>query len=370
MRKRVSFASVYLAPGIGEEVKKTIESGWLSGGKKVVKFENLFKTRFGMKNALAVNTCTSALRLSYAIAGVRPGDEVITTPFTMLATNSAILEQFGKLVFADIKYETGNIDPKDIEDRITDRTKAIACVHIAGYPCDLNHLRKICRKYNLYLVEDAAHALGSIYRAKFIGQDSDFACFSFYATKHFTTGDGGMLTTDNDEIARRADYLRWYGIDKKKRFGDPYLGYGAYEIDELGFKYNMNEIAGAMGCIQMKYVDRIVEKRRKIARRYREELEGVKKLSLFEEEKEKNSSYWLFPVHVEDRRKFGKKMYRAGIECSLAYWRNDQYKICGGLRKDLPNMDAFHKTYMYIPIHCEMSDEDIDYVIKTIKKGW
>ena len=355
---------------MGEEVEKVINSGWLSGGKKVFEFENAFKAKYLMKNALAVNSCTSALRLSYAIAGVKPGNEVITTPFTMLATNSTILEQFGKPIFADIKYETGNIDPEDVLRRITRKTKAVACVHVAGYPCDLGNLRRICREKNLLLIEDAAHALGSKYLGEYIGQNSDFCCFSFYATKHITTGDGGMLTTDKDEIAKRADYLRWYGIDKKKRFGDPYLGYGAYDISELGFKYNMNEIAGVMGLVQLKYVDQIVKRRKEIAKIYREELGKVKGLELFEETKGMESSYWLFPIHVEKREKFGKKMYEKGIECSLAYSRNDSYSLFGGRRKDLPEMDRFEKTYIYIPIHCSLSDDNVWHVIEEIKKGW
>lgn len=369
-KKRIPFASVHLPLEIGEEVKKTVNSGWLSGGRKVVEFEEAFKKKFGVRYALAVNTCTSALRLGYAIAGVGPGDEVITTPFTMLATNSTILEQFGKIVFADIKYETGNINPYDIVHRITNRTKAITCVDVAGYPNNLYVLKKICKENNLMLIEDAAHSLGSKYMGRYIGQGVDFCCFSFYATKHITTGDGGMVTTDNDGRAKEVELRRWYGIDKEKRFANPYLGYAAFDIDRLGYKYNMNEIAGAMGLVQMKYIDKIIKRRRQIAKIYREELEGVEGLELFEEKKGYESSYWLFPIHVQKRLKFGKKMYDKGIECSLAYARNDNYTVCGGKRKDLPEMDRFEKTYIYIPMHSELTDKEVDYIVKTIKKGW
>lgn len=368
--KIIPFYSTYIPKDILIYLKEVFDSGYISGGKVVEDFEKNFTQKFGCLGAVSVNSCTSALRLSLAVAGVKSGDEVISTPFTMLATNSVILEQLATPIFADIQYNTGNIDPNDIEHRITEKTKAIMIVDIGGYPCDLKEILKIGHQYNLAIIEDSAHAIGAKYNGKYIGTYSDFTCFSFYATKHITTGDGGMITVKSKNNAKEAKEGRWYGMDKFKRFKQNYLGYGDFDIKKLGFKYNMNAISAMMGDISLKHIDEILIRRMEIAKRYREELITVKDLELFDWEKDRISSNWLFPVHVKRRLKFGKMMYDKGIEVSISYRRNDRYSILGGFRKDLPVMDRFDKDTIYIPIHCSLSDEDVDYIIKAVKGGW
>jgi len=370
MKNKIPFYSTHIPKDIYLALKHQFYTGYISGGKSVERFERLFRERFGYYHALAVNSCTSALRLSLAVAGVKTGDEVISTPLTMMATNTVILEQGAKPIFADVSYETANIDPDNIEKRITKKTKAIIVVHLAGYPCDMEEIWDMASYLNIPVIEDAAHALGARYMAHYIGTLSDFCCFSFYATKHITTGDGGMITTARKKYAEEINNRRWYGIDRAKRFSNPYLGYGDYDVTELGFKYNMNDVAGIMGIEQMRYVDWIIKRRMEIAKRYREELDGIKNLELFLWESNKVSGNWLFPIRVNHRLRFGKKMHEKGIECSIAYRRNDRYSIFGGFRRDLPNVDRLDKDMIYIPLHHDLTDEQIRYIIKIIKRGW
>lgn len=352
----------FLPKEMGKEVKKLIESGWINTGPKAKEFEELFRKKFDYHYAWAVNSCTSALRLAYAIAGVGHNDQVITTPHTMVATNTTILEQGARPVFADIQYNTGNIDPNDIEHRITPRTKAIAVVHIAGYPCDMDEIWEIGLHYDLPVIEDCAHALGARYGGHYVGYLSDAACFSFQIIKHITTGGGGMYVTVREKWGEEAKRRRWFGMEKATRYTKP--------ITKLGFKYDINDITGVMGVIQMRYVNQILRKRWKVARFYRDELAKVEGLKLMEWKNDRISANWLFPIHVKRREKFFKKMRRWGIGTNIIFRRNDWHTIFGGLRRDLPVMTKFEKTIALIPMHCNLSENDLHYIVEKIKGGW
>lgn len=353
-----------------DKVIEALRSRWVGQGPKVDAFEREFSKVFGLKHVVSLNSGTSALRLAYALAGVGLGDEVITTPFTMVATNTAILEQNAKPVFADIKYETANLDYNDIERRITKKTKAIACVHWGGYPCDLDEIHKIAAEHDLPVVEDAAHALGATYKNKPIGSISDFTIFSFQAIKHITTGDGGMLSVTDKEKYEEAIRRRWFGIDRAAR-KPSILGHDpTYDITEVGYKYHMNDIAATMGLEQLTYFDSIFKRRAEIAKIYREELESVSKVTLLEKKSDRVHANWLFAMHVKDRIKFAKEMRSKGIEVAVHNWRNDKYTIFGGLRRDLPNTEKVNETLICIPLHPRLSDEDVNYVTSSIKKGW
>lgn len=367
---KIPFYGVHIPKGTSKAIAKTLREGYISGMKYPAIFQEMFRKKFDFKYAQAVNTCTSALRLSCAIADIGVGDEVISTAMTMMATNTVILEQFAKPVFADIQYETGNIDPNDIEHRITKKTKAIMVVHLAGYPCDMDEIWEIGLHYDLPVIEDAAHAIGAKYGNHYIGYLSDACCFSFYATKHITTGDGGMFITARKDWIEEAKKRYWYGIDKTKRFGKTALGYGNYDVLKVGYKYNMNDIAAIIGIEQMKEVDYIIRRHKEIARYYREELRNVKGLTLLESKSDRESGNWLFPLHVKRRLKFCKMMRSKGIEVSIAFKRNDVYSIFGGLRKDLPNLDRYDKDIIYIPIHDGLTWRQVHYIVDTIKGGW
>ena len=353
-----------------EKVSEVLRNRWLGQGPKVDEFEKEFAKMFNLKFVASVNSGTSALRLAYAIAGVGPGDEVITTPYTMVATNTTILEQYAKPIFADIRYESANLDPEDIEHRITEKTKAIACVHWAGLPCDMDEIRKIAEDHDLPVIEDAAHALGGSYKDKPIGSISEFTIFSFQAIKHITTVDGGMLSTSSKEKCDEAVRRRWFGIDRAAR-KPSILGHDpTYDITEVGYKYHMHDVAATLGLEQLKYFKETFKRRAEIAKIYREELSKAPKLTLLENKSDRVHANWMFAVHVKDREDFARKMKANGIEVAVHNWRNDKYTIFGGLRSDLPNTKRLDDDLICIPLHPKLTDEDVNYVINNIKRGW
>lgn len=357
---------VHMPESVKEPLLETIFSGYIGQGPKVDEFEKEFSKKFNIKNVVSLNSCTSALRLALALIGVGPGDEVISTPYTMVATNTAILEQFAKPVFADIKYETVNIDPNDIEHRITRKTKAIICVHWGGYPCDMDEIRNIATDYDLPVIEDAAQALGAKYKSKPIGIISEYTAFSFQAIKHITTGDGGMLSILNNDKYKEAFRRRWFGIDRenrKKTLSDDPIE----DINEVGYKYHMNDIAAIIGLEQLKYFDLLFKRRAEITQRYREELKNVPGITLLENKHDRTHANWMFAVHINRRDRFLAYMRSKGIGVTIHNWRNDRYSIFGRLRKDLPNLERLDKTLVNLPLHHDISDNEVDYVISEIK---
>lgn len=353
-----------------EKFAETWRSAWIGQGPKVDRFEKEFAAKFNLPYVVSLNSATSGLRLSYALANVTPGDEVITTPYTMVATNTAILEQFAKPVFADVQYETANLDPSDIEHRITKKTKAIACVHWGGYPCDLDEIHKIAANHGLPVIEDAAQALGAKYKGKAIGSLSNFTVFSLQAIKSLTTGDGGILSLTDKETYEAALRRRWFGIDRAGR-KPSVLGHDPlYDIKEPGYKYHMNDINATLGLDQLQYFDSMSKRRAEIAKIYREELAGVPGLELLQNKDDRVSADWLFGIHVQRRIKFAEAMCSSGIEVMVHNWRNDKYTVFGGLRKDLPKTERINENLICIPIHSKLSDENVKYIISSIKRGW
>lgn len=352
-------------------VSETLRSGWIGEGPRVEEFESRLKARFGFPFCVAVNSGTSALRLALAMSGVGPGDEVITPAFTCTATNTPILEQYARPIFADIQYETGNIDPLDIEHRITEHTKAIMVVHWAGYPADLAEVREIADRHDLVVIDDAAHALGAVYRSSHIGASpfSDFTMFSFQAIKQLTTGDGGLLTMRNrgdyDEARRR----RWFGIDRKYRL--PRVdGLAYWPQSELGYKYQMNDVAASIGLGNLEDINWILGERRRHAGLYRKALSDVPGVTLFDMKPHRLSGNWLFTIHVENRDDFCCMMNSMGVDVNVCHSRNDIHPIFGPLRDDLPQTERFDKTNISIPLHNYMTNEDRLQVIAAIVGGW
>ncbi len=215
--RKVPLMRPYVSEQAVDAVAATLRSGWIGQGPRVAEFEQRFRELVGAPHAVAVNACAAGLRLALALAGVGPGDEVITSPLTWQATNHPILEQYARPVFADVQTDTANIDPSDVEHRITERTRAILCVHWGGYPCDLDRLHAIARRHRLVVIEEAAEALGATYRGRAIGSVSRFTAFSFYAFQTLTTAEGGMLTLQRETDAEAARRRRWFGIDRKRR---------------------------------------------------------------------------------------------------------------------------------------------------------
>ncbi|MBU4202910.1 MAG: DegT/DnrJ/EryC1/StrS family aminotransferase [Acidobacteria bacterium] len=359
----------YVTEAAIARVTATLRSGYIGEGPVTAEFERDLKAAIGTRNALALNSCTSALHLALAVAGVGPGDEVVTTAQTMAATSHAILAHYARPVFADIQYETGNIDPADIERNITDATAAVIAVHWAGYPCDMDEILAIAKKYELPVIEDAAHALGATYKGKSIGDVSPFTCFSFQAIKHITTGDGGMLCCTHEADYNEARRRRWYGIDRRNRRPSE-LGEPLWDMSEIGYKYHMNDIAASMGVEHLRELPAILDKRRAIAAAFRNAFVDVPGLTLLEQKDDRQSAVWLFTIHVEKRDHFVRAMKAAGIEASVVHRRIDTHSVFAPKSDDLPNLARFDETQISLPVHPLLTDDDVARIIQAVRKGW
>jgi len=374
-RVRVRMFSPYVTNRAAWNAYRTLtqvhEDGrlWIGEGPRVKEFEEKLQARFGFPYCVALSSGTAALRLALAICGVGPGDEVITVAQTCTATNMPILSQFATPVFADIRYETGNLDSQDIEHRITERTRAIMCVHWAGLPCDMDEIRAVADAYGLPVIQDGAHALGATYKGIPIALTSDFFMTSFQAIKQLTCGDGGLLSVrtqqDYDEARRR----RWFGIDRANRV-QRLDGYAFWDQAEVGFKMHMNDISASIGLGNLPIIDVLLAQRREIAARYRSALEHVPGVTLFASPDDRVSANWLFTMHVERRDDFCRMMAAKGVEVSVVHIRNDLHTVFGPRRQVLPNTDRYEETNISIPLHNHLREEDVEYVIECIKGGW
>ncbi|SRR6266446_233281 len=347
----------------------TLRSGFLSEGKQVKRFEEELVARLGLVRPVTLNSGTTALHLALVLAGVQPGDEVIIPPQTFIATGMAVLMQGATPVFADIQYNTANIEPDSIRKKITRRTKAIIPVHWAGYPCDLDEINEIARAHSLAVIEDAAHALGATYRGKPISAISRFTCFSFQAIKHLTTGDGGALCCLRPEDAKRARIRRWFCIDRDNS-PQSFLGERAYDADEVGYKYHLNDLAAAIGLGNLEVFPQVLARLREISNRYRREFSAVRGLTLLESKPDRQSADWLFTMLVERRDDFLRALQSRGVPASVLHQRIDRNSVFGGRRKDLPNMDHFNNHQASVPLHGGLSDEEVGTVIAAVKAGW
>ena len=350
------------------EVAKTLRSGWVNTGKKEKELRKKAMRKWNFPYCVAVNSGTSALRASLAVLGVGLGDEVVSTPFTFIATNTAILEQGATPVFADIKYEDLNIDPKSIEKKITSKTKAIMVVHYGGNSCDMDRIGEIGRKYSLPIIEDAAHAMGSKYKGEYIGAKGDIICFSLQVVKIINSGDGGLISTPNDKYYEKLKRIVWYGIDrdeKKTSLLDPLPS--GFRGDTLGFKYNMNDITATLACVGIDHYEEAAKKRRIIGERYRRELTGLSKIKLMKYYDDRKPNYQIFPIHVENRVRFAQYLRKHKIMVNINNRRNDIYPMFGGFRKDLVITAAADKDVVLLPIHADLKEKQVSYIIKKVK---
>lgn len=359
----------YIHPSAKESVSQTLETTLLSEGKKVKEFEGQLTEKLGIINPVAVNSGTSALHLAMVLAGIKEGDEVICPAQTFVASALVIVQQGAKPVFADINYHTGSIDPEAIRQKITSRTKAIVAVHWGGMPCDMDEIQAIADEYNLIVIEDAAHAPGTTYKGRPIGSVSDFTCFSFQAIKHITTGDGGAVACKSPEKAKEAFTRRWFGIDRSSATPS-ILGERQYDIDLLGFKYHLNDYAAALGLSNLTDIQERLAWLRQSAAYYRQQLQGVAGIELWDSPADRESAWWLFGMHVEKRIEFIKALADRGITASVVHQGIDHNSIFGALDESLVNQRRFDATQIHIPLHAGLTEEKINYIIESIKKGW
>ncbi len=367
-KKGVLLFYPYVSKKSGQNVKKKLAGRWLGQGPMVDKFENNFKKKFAKNcSVIATGSGTDSLHLAYILAGLKKGDEVITTIFTCTATNIPMLYMGLKIKFADIEVDTMNISIQSVKKLITKKTKAIVCVHYGGLPCDMDELRNIAKKNNIILIEDAAHALGAKYKGKPIGGLSDFSTFSFQAIKHFTTGDGGMLTIKNKKLEDKAKRIRWFGIDRKKK----QQGIWKNDVHEVGYKYQMTDIAATMGCDSLKEFDRIIRHRKKIYKTYLNELSKNKKIKCIHDyDKKKSHGAWLFTISINNKDFVQRKLRDHNIETNQVHFRNDRYSIFKKYTKGkkFPNMDYLENRYLVLPLHHKVSIKDAKYISGLVNK--
>ena len=361
-----------------DEVVECLKSGWLGTGPRVNKFENKFKDYIGSKFAMALNSCTAALHLSMLVSGISTGEEVITTPMTFAATSNAILHTGAKPVFVDVEKETMNIDPDLIEKAITPRTKAILPVHFAGRPCKMDHIMEIAQKNNLLVIEDAAHAIEAVYNRKKIGNIGDMTCFSFYVTKNLVTGEGGMVTTNNEEWAKKIKMYGLHGMSKDawKRFSDE--GYKHYQVMVPGFKYNMMDIQASLGIHQIERLRKNFEKRKKIWDIYNKAFDGLPVTTPYPEEKNSIHARHLYTLLLDidhlkiSRDEFMQELFRENIGTGVHYISlhlHPYYKETFGFKQDdFPNSDYISKRTVSIPFSAKLTDKDVEDVIEGVTK--
>jgi dTDP-4-amino-4,6-dideoxygalactose transaminase len=351
------------------EVTNVLHSRWIGQGPRVAQFEKEFSQRFaGNGTSIAVGSGTDALHLSYILAGLHEGDEVITPVFTCTATSIPFLYMGVKIRFADVDPETLNINIQHVRELINEKTKAIVCVHYGGLPCDMDELLAIAKEYNIPVIEDAAHALGATYKGKCIGEISPFTMFSFQAIKHITTGDGGMLIIQDKDLVPKAERIRWFGIDRSNK----QKGTWENDITEVGYKYQMTDISAALGIAALREFDQTLSHRQGLFEEYIKSLKNANGIKLIgANAHDRTHAAWLCTALVEkDRDHFMRSLREKKIESSQVHYRNDRYSILGGRRDDLPNMDAVEENYIVLPLHMKMTPDHVKYICHVIKQGW
>jgi perosamine synthetase len=365
----ISFFTTHVSPRAAEQVANVLSSGFLSEGTLVRRFEEELERHLGIARAVALNSGTSALHLGLACGGIGPGDEVILPAQTFIASGLSILHAGARPVFADIRYGTGNLDPESVRRRITSRTRAIMPVHWGGEPCDLDEIRDLAEANGLWVIEDAAHALGARYKGKPIGSLSRFTVFSFQAIKHLTTGDGGLLACVDGADCAMARRRRWFGIDRGASPLSP-LGEREYDAAEVGYKYHLNDYAAALGLANLPDLDGILARRRAIAARYRRELADVPGLRLLESPGDRESACWLFTFHVERRLDFIRALKDKDIPASVVHLGIHKNAVFGQKDADLPAQRRFDETQLSIPAHQHLTEDDVGRIIAAIRGGW
>lgn len=354
--------TVHMPQEVDEPLLKTLYSGYIGQGPRVEEFESLLKSYFGTKNVLTLNNGTAAIHLALRLAGVGPGDEVISTPMTCSASNVPILANGATIVWADIDPKNGLIDPLDVERKITAKTKAVLCVDWAGNVCDMDRLARIGEKYNVKIIEDAAHAFGATYKGKKVGTLADFTCFSLQAIKHITTVDGGLLLTKSSNDYDRGKILRWYGIDREATNKDSRI-----EIDilEWGYKFHMNDVAATIGIVQMGFVEKILTAHRENAQYYRQHITNPM-ISHLEIPWEQVSSSWIYTMFLpndEIRLKFMDYMTVNGVMVSRVHGRNDIHTTFAPYKRNLPGVTEFDSCQIAIPVHFKITMEQRQKIV-------
>lgn len=353
-------------PIIGEEeienVVEVLKSGMIAQGPKVMEFEEKFANWIGAKYGIATNSGTSALHVALLACGIGEGDEVITTPFTFIASGNAIVYTGATPVFADIDLDTYTIDPDKIEDLITDKTKAILPVQLYGQAADMDKIREIAEKHDLKIIEDAAQAHGAEYNGEKVGTLGDMACFSFYPTKNMTTSEGGMITTDDEELAKKAQMFRAHGASER------------YHHDEIGYNFRMTDIAAAIGLAQLKVIDEFNDKRISNADYLNEQLKDIEGIVTPKSPDNYKHVYHQYTILVEKGNRddwvefLTNKGIGTGIHYPIPLYNQPIYKKLG-IEGDCPLAEKAADNVISLPVHPSLTKEDLNLVVDAVKEA-
>lgn len=351
-----------------KEIEKVLKSGWWGLGPKTKEFEEKFAEYIGVKYAVALNSATAALHLALTIADVI-NKEVITTPLTFISTNHAILYNQGLPVFADIQPDTLNIDPSSIKKLVTQKTKAVICVHYAGHPCDMDEIKAITKNHKLILIEDSAHACGAEYKNKKIGTFGDMACFSFQAVKNLATGDGGMLVTNSKSIYERLLKLRWLGINRDTWSREKKHHYAwQYDVDELGYKYHLNDILSAIGLAQLRRLEKMNRRRQDIFNMYNKAFVNKEWIKTPICKKDVKPSYHAYVIKCPARNDLNNFLQKVGISTGVHYYPNNMYKMYRRFNGDTPICNQIWSQLLTLPVYPDLKNAEVNLIIKEIKR--
>lgn len=363
------------------ECAKVLNSGYIGQGDKVNEFEKALSEFFNNDKIITLNNGTAGLHLAIHMLkksynkwpGINEDDEILATPLTCTASNWPILSNNLKIKWVDIEPTTLNIDLEDLERKITHKTKAIIVVHWGGYPNDMDKLKSIQnRSLELYgfkpaIIEDAAHAFGTKYKNKLIGNHGNIVMYSLQAIKHVTSVDGGLLILPHENLYNRAKLLRWYGIDRCSNRKDFRC---EADIVEWGFKFHMNDVNATIGIENLKHANTIINKHKDNAKYYDDNLKNIPGVSLLKRENGFDSSFWIYSILVENRDGFYAKMKESGIMVSQVHERNDKHTAVRNFKSLLPTLDKTVNKICAIPVGWWVTKEDREYIVKSIKEGW
>ncbi|XCH78717.1 MAG: DegT/DnrJ/EryC1/StrS family aminotransferase [Candidatus Dehalobacter alkaniphilus] len=360
-----------------EAVVDSLRSNWISKGPKTGEFEKRFAEYIGVKHAIALNSCTAGLHIALLAAGVGAGDEVITTAMTFAASSNVIIHCGATPVLVDIDPKTLNIDPAKIEEKITSKTKAIIPVHLAGLPCEMDEILQIAKKYSLFVLEDAAHGMYTKYKDRMVGTIGDAAAFSFYATKNLATGEGGMVTTNDDELAGKMRVLSLHGMSRNawNRFSEKGSWY--YEIEYPGYKYNMTDIQAAMGMTQLAKLESMQARREVIWQRYNAAFNKLPEIEVPTDFTYARHARHLYMIRLNldkltvDRAAFIEQLKEGNIGTSVHYIPlpyHPYYRDTFGYKPgDFPKTEALYERIISLPLYPRMSDVDVQDVIEAVQ---
>lgn len=353
---------------------ETIRSKWISTGPKTTEFENKFSSMLNVKHSVALSNCTVALHLAMNLLDIKDGDEVICPSLTFVATANSIRYVNAVPVFADVKnYDDLTIDPEDIERKITAKTKAITVMHYGGFACDMDSIMAIAKKYNLKVIEDACHGPLSEHKGRKLGTIGDIGCFSFFSNKNISTGEGGMLVTNNAEFYKRANLLRSHGMTSLSY--ERSKGHStSYDVVDLGFNYRMDDIRSSIGIVQLDKIETDLKNRAEVRKFYIKELSEISEIIIPFQYYSEFSSNYIFPVILknstyEKRDLVRNKLAEAGIQTSVHYPAVHKFSIYKDFYREMPVTDYITDNLITLPMYANLKKDDVGYICENLKNS-